>query len=209
MSPRSPEALLVLLALLALQRLLELRRSARNARATRARGGRAADPGWNWRLMVVVQGAWIVGTGVELAARGRVPPAAVYWTALAAFALGQALRLWCIRALGPAWNARAVVAPRQGVVSGGPYRWVRHPNYLAVAVELVALPVAAGAWITLALTSVAFLFVLRVRILAEEALLREIPGYAEAMGHKGRFLPRWRGGGAPPRMPPVDPPPCP
>jgi len=94
--------------------------------------------------------------------------------------------------LGPAWNARAVVDPSQAVVVRGPYRWIRHPNYLAVLLEFTAIPLAFGAplsWVVLNLLH-APLIVRRIQ--AEERALHALPGYAAAMETKARFLPRLR-----------------
>ena len=69
---------------------------------------------------------------------------------LALVLAAQALRWWCIRTLGPRWNTRVIVVPALSLVTGGPYRWLQHPNYVAVVVEGVALPLVHGAWITAA-----------------------------------------------------------
>lgn len=191
MSPRSPEVLFALLLCLGLQRLFELRRSRRNLRALGV-GGQKADPTSNWLLMIVVQAGWILGTGAELALRGAPAPAPIFWSGLGLLLLAQALRLWCLRTLGRQWNARAVVHPSTRIVTTGPYRWLRHPNYLAVVLELLALPAAAGAWVTLLVVNTLNTYVLRVRIRGEEALLGELSGYAAAMGQKGGLVPRLR-----------------
>jgi len=187
----SPTTLFVVLALLSVQRLLELRRSRANLRAIHGQG-RRADTRPNWVLMVTVHTLLIAGTALEVGLTGEVAPAPLFWCALVAFACAQALRLWCIRSLGPLWNARGVVFPESPVVTSGPYRWIRHPNYLAVIVELVTLPLAAGAWVTLLVVNALNAFVLRNRIRGEDALLDALPGYREAMGHKGGLRPRRR-----------------
>jgi methyltransferase len=81
-----------------------------------------------------------------------------------------------------------------GVVAGGPYRWVRHPNYLAVFAELLALPLIHSAWLTALLGGLAHIWVLRRRIAVEEAVLLANPAYRAAMSHKPRFIPRIRRG---------------
>jgi len=186
---RSPELILVVLGLLAVQRLWELKLSRENLRAI---GGRrpVADPTSNWVLMVAVHTLLIVGTALEVMRNGDVPSAPLFWGGLALFGLGQALRQWCIRSLGPAWNARGVVFPETPIVARGPYRWLRHPNYLAVIVEVAALPLAAGAFGTLIGVNLLNAVALRNRIRGENAHLRQLPGYVEAMGDKGGVFPR-------------------
>lgn len=188
---RSPAFVYALLGVLALQRLYELRLSRNNLRSLE--GERlAADSGSNWVLMVSVHALWILGTAAEVAWRGAVAPAPVFWGALALLVPAQAFRIWCIRSLGPLWNARGVVLRGAAVVEHGPYRWMRHPNYLAVVLELVLLPAAAGAWITLIVVNALNAVALSRRIRGENALLRGLSGYEERMGKKGGILPRLR-----------------
>ena len=85
----------------------------------------------------------------------------------------QGLRWWCVRTLGRHWNIRVIVVPGMTLVASGPYRWFRHPNYVAVVVEGFALPLVHNAWITAAVFSVLNLFLLRTRIKVEEAALVE------------------------------------
>jgi methyltransferase len=101
------------------------------------------------------------------------------------------LRVWAIRSLGKHWNVRVVDSTRLGVVTSGPYRFVRHPNYVAVFLELLLLPLVQGAWLTAALGSALHILVLRRRILLEEAVLMASPAYRASMGDKPRFLPRF------------------
>jgi methyltransferase len=179
--------LLVLLAVL--QRLLELLRSRANQR-TLSEASRSADSRANWIALVLLQALWLGGAALEPFLRGGVAPAPLYWTGLGLFLAGEGLRLWCMRSLGTWWNVRARVDPRLRVVSTGPYRWIRHPNYLGVLLELCGLPLAGGAWITLLLLAPAHALVLRRRMRGEDELLFALPGYAQAMGGKGALWPR-------------------
>jgi methyltransferase len=88
--------------------------------------------------------------------------------------LAQGLRWWCIVTLGPQWNTRVVIVPGAGRVTSGPYRWLRHPNYLAVVVEGVCLPLVHTAWITASTFTAANAWVLRRRISVEDAALRQL-----------------------------------
>jgi methyltransferase len=187
----------VLLAIVALQRLVELVWSRRNTRASaRSRGARAAGTTFDWYAMVAVHALLIVLPALEFFAlrRGELADGAIprwiFWTCTALFVSAQALRYWALGALGRAWNARALVDPNKGVVTRGPYRWIRHPNYLAVLIEFSAIPLAVGAWRAWIVLTLLHTPVLVRRIRAEEALLDAVPGYASAMRGKPRFVPR-------------------
>lgn len=179
----------ILVGLTALQRLVELLHSRRNLQGLSA-GSPAADSRTNWVLLVGLQVAWLMGCALEPALRGQLPSAALFWVGIALFLLGEGLRTWCILTLGSWWNARARVAPDLRVVSRGPYRWIRHPNYLGVLLELVGLPLAGGAWWTMGLLLLPHGIVFLRRIQGEDRLLFALPGYAEAMGGKGALIPR-------------------
>ncbi len=90
---------------------------------------------------------------------------------LAVVLLAQGLRWWCITVLGHQWNTRVIVVPGLHLVAGGPYRWIRHPNYVAVVAEGIALPLVHTAWLTAAIFTVLNIPLLAVRIRAEEAAL--------------------------------------
>jgi methyltransferase len=124
---------------------------------------------------------------VEVAGWRRRARAPLLWVGLLAAATG--LRWWSIATLGPSWNVRAMVPDDLRPVTGGPYRFVRHPNYLAVALEFLALPMAGGAtWSAVGL-SLLNGAVLWDRIRAEERLLTAVPGYDEAMRGRARLIP--------------------
>ena len=180
-----------LLALLAAERLFELRLSRRNASASFARGatevGRA-----HYRVMAGFHTAFLVACALEAGALRRPFTPALGWAALAAALLAQGLRYWAIRTLGPRWNTRIIVLPGEIPVTTGPYRSLRHPNYLAVVVEMAAVPLIHGAWLTALLFSLGNALLLRVRIRAEERALG--PAYAEAFSARPRFVPGVRHG---------------
>jgi methyltransferase len=110
--------------------------------------------------------------------------------ALALFALATALRWWVIRTLGIHWNTEVVDSARLGVVSDGPFRWIRHPNYLGVFIEVIALPLIHTAWFTAIFAALGNILVLRNRLSIEERLLDAVPAYRAAMSGKPRFLPK-------------------
>jgi methyltransferase len=182
------------LATVGLGRLVEMGISLRHQRALAARGAmKIAEPHFRW--MVLLHGGVLVGAALEvwLLARPFIPALAIPMIAL--FALSNALRWWVIRAMPEHWNVQVVDSLELGVVSRGPFRWSRHPNYLAVFVELLAVPLIHTAWLTALLGGLAHIWVLRRRIAVEEAVLLANPGYRAAMGHKPRFIPRVGRGG--------------
>lgn len=174
-----------------LQRLVELAYSRRNERRIRARAGQvpqAAAPLFRW-IVLANLGLFSVPV-VERIVRGARPhriASAIGW--LAALS-AVALRLSVVISLRDAWTARALVPPDLVVIERGPYRFIRHPNYLALGLEFAGLPLIGGAYCSAVVLSVVNAGLLMGRIVAEEQLLDAIPGYRERMGGKGRFLPR-------------------
>ena len=168
-------ALLVLaVALVAIQRLLELRFSRRHERILRARG--AVERGReHYPLMVGLHVLWLLSTLVEGLLRG--PDLPTYWPIpLAFFLLAQLLRYWVIFTLGENWNTRVLVVPRTKLVRRGPYRYLNHPNYVVVAVEIATFPLIFGAWVTALVFSVLNAALLYVRIREENRALAELAG---------------------------------
>jgi methyltransferase len=159
-----------LLALVALERGVELVVSARNARRTLARGGVEAGRA-HYPAMVAFHGAFLVACALEPVAWPAPWPIGLALAGAAVVALAQALRWWAIRSLGDRWSTRIVVLPGAPPVVAGPYRFLRHPNYLAVVAELAALPLALGAWRTALLASAGNAVLLAVRIPTEERAL--------------------------------------
>jgi methyltransferase len=180
-----PRTRTALVGLLAAQRLAELRHSARNR--ARAGDGVPASPG-TYPAMVAAHVALFVTAGWPRRYAASVP-AAVEAVALAGVAGAVCLRLSAIRALGESWNVTGHVSPATQVITSGPYRRLRHPNYTAVVLEFACLPVAVGAVRAAVWLSVADALVLWPRIRAEEALLDRLPGYREAFAGVPRFVP--------------------
>jgi methyltransferase len=179
-------AYLALMLLLALERLVELGISQRNARRALARG--AVEVGQrHFRVMAAMHALFLVACPLEVFALGRAFPGALGWACLGGVAVAQGLRYWAIFSLGERWNVRILVLPNAPPVTRGPYRFVRHPNYVAVVLEILLVPLVYGAWVTAAVFSVANAILLRVRIRAEEAALG--PGYAAAFAGRPRFIP--------------------
>lgn len=160
----------VLIAAVGLERVAELIVARRNAAWAFARGGWEAGAG-HYPVMVVLHTGLLAGALVEVWST-RAPFVPVLGVTMLVLALGsQGLRWWCISSLGPRWNTRVIVVPGLELVQGGPYRWLRHPNYVAVVVEGFALPLVHSAWITAAVFTVANAALLTVRIRTENRAL--------------------------------------
>jgi methyltransferase len=164
----------VLVALVALERLAELVVSQRNTAWSLARGGREHGAG-HYPFMVVLHTGLLAGALVEVLLANRPYVPVLAWTMLTLVVLAQALRWWCITTLGKRWSTRVVVVPGLPLVTGGPYRWLRHPNYVAVVVEGFALPLVHSAWLTAVVFTLANAALLRVRIGVEDAALTTAP----------------------------------
>jgi len=183
-----------ILLLFATQRFIELLYSKRNERQIHERQPEAPQAGRSvWEGIGAVNLGLFTLPALERAWRRRPPPrpvAALGWTAAIA---GVALRLSVIASLRESWNVRAVVPSDLRVVDGGPYRFIRHPNYVALGLEFLGLPLIGGAYLSALGLGVANATLLRQRIVEEDALLMAIPAYRERMGGKPRFLPRLNG----------------
>jgi len=161
---------LALLVAVGLERIAELVVSNRNLAWSRAHGGTELSGG-HYPAMVILHSALLIGCGVEVLVADRPFIQELGWPMLALVLLSQALRWWCIRTLGRQWNTRIVVTPDLPLVRSGPYRLMSHPNYLAVVIEGLALPLVHTDWITAAAFTVCNAWLLRIRIRAENAAL--------------------------------------
>jgi methyltransferase len=160
------------------ERLAELAVTKRNTAWSLARGGVETGRG-HYPPMVVLHTGLLAGCLIEpvVAHRSFVPALGVPMLVLAVGS--QGLRWWCIRTLGPRWNTRVIVVPGLPLVGSGPYRWLRHPNYVAVVVEGFALPLAGSAWITAVVFTVLNAVLLSVRLRCEVRALAQLPQPAQ------------------------------
>lgn len=172
----------LLVALVAVQRLAELRVSRRHERALRARGAVEAGAG-HYPVMVALHALFLVACAAEVWLLERPFVPWLGWPALAVLLAAQGLRYWTLSTLGERWTTRVLVPPGEPPVTAGPFRFVRHPNYLAVALEIAALPLIHTAWLTALLFSLANAALLRVRIGVEERALSE--GVRSSAGEGG------------------------
>jgi methyltransferase len=167
-------AFTVLVALVGVERLAELVVSKRNASWSLARGGVETGFG-HYPFMVVLHTGLLVGALVEAWVVRPSVPSVLAWVFVVLVLLSQGLRWWCITTLGSRWNTRVIIVPGLAPVTGGPYRWLRHPNYVAVVVEGVALPLVHLSWVTALVFTVLNAFLLRVRIRVEDEALSTLP----------------------------------
>ena len=179
----SDRPFVVVTMVLGLLRLIELRISRRNERQLELTG----RPGAAASTFPVMAALHVALFTLPLFEIHRARPRRLLGGAM--LLLAVILRWWCIRTLGRQWNVRAATPQSFSVIGGGPYRFVRHPNYLAVALEFLALPLFGGAWKTGAVLSAANSLVLWQRVVTEEAVLNRQPEYLRLMGHKPRFIP--------------------
>jgi methyltransferase len=178
----------LLIVLVAVGRVVELRIAARNRRALLARGGVEVAPG-HYRWMVLQHAAFLVCCPLEVWLLGRPFLLALGIPMLLLVVLATGLRYWVITTLDGRWTTRIVVLPGSSPVTGGPYKFLRHPNYLAVITEILALPLVHMAWITAIVFSILNALILRVRIRAEEEALSRMSDYGTVFASRSRLMP--------------------
>jgi methyltransferase len=139
--------------------------------------------------VVLVHSVVLIGAALEvvLLRRPFFPLLAALMFAI--FLASNAVRLWVVRTMGQHWNVQVMDSTRLGVVTSGPFRFVRHPNYAAVFAEMFSLPLIHTAWITAVVALVAYAWAISQRIAVEERVLFANPDYRAAMAGKPRFLP--------------------
>lgn len=160
----------LLILAVGVERLAELIVSKRNARWAFAQGGKEFGRS-HYPVMVSIHVALLLGCVVEVWALHRPFLPWLGWPMLVLVALSQALRWWCVATLGRRWNTLVIVVQEAPLVHRGPYRWLRHPNYVAVVAEGIALPLVHTAWLTAACFTLANALVLAVRINVENSAL--------------------------------------
>jgi methyltransferase len=170
-------------------RLIELQISTHRQRRLAAQGiVKVPEKHFHW--MVVMHIAILLSAGLEVVLLHRSFLPVLGLTMGLLFLLANGLRWWVMATLGKHWNIQVMNSVPLGVVTTGPYRWIRHPNYLAVFLELLALPLIHSAWLTAVCGEIACGFVVRQRLKVEESVLMANPEYRAAMSDKPRFVPR-------------------
>jgi len=164
---------LLLIAAVACERVAELVITRRNLAWSRARGGVEFGAG-HYPAMVVLHTGLLVGCVAEVIWLDRPFLPVLGWPMLVIVLAAQGLRWWCIATLGRQWNTRLVVVPGAPRVTGGPYRYLSHPNYVAVIAEGVALPLVHTAWVTALVFTVLNAVLLRTRVHTENRALASL-----------------------------------
>ena len=179
---------LALLAAVAMLRLLELRISRKHQQQLASCGAKKVqEPKFRW--MVALHTAVPISAALEVIVLKRPFLPALAAPMFAIFLAANVVRWWVIRTLGAHWNVQVMDSTRLGVITSGPFRFVRHPNYAAVFTEMLALPLIHTAWITALAGSMMHMVVLGQRLSTEERVLFANEDYRAAMAGKPRFLP--------------------
>ena len=176
------------LLLAAIEMLAELRISIRNSTRLSKKGAIEIDP-WILPLMAFLYVLMFVGSLLEYL---LIPKAiSLVWALLfgGLFLLAKSLKFWAVAALGPFWTMKLLVLPGSSVVTAGPYRWIRHPNYSAVLLEIAGITLLGKSYLTFCVVFLSFSIILYHRIRSEEDALRKHTDYADQLVSKGRFLP--------------------
>lgn len=181
-------AFLGLLAAVGIGRMIELGISRRNQQQMLAHGAQAV-PDFHFVWMVLWHGGILLGAAAEVVLLSPRFLPLLALPMLAVFLFSNGLRWWVIRTLAGHWNVQVVDSSSLGVVTHGPYRWIRHPNYVAVFLEVVSLPLMHTAWRTALAAAVVTAWIVSRRLAVEEAVLQKNPAYRDAMGAKPRFVP--------------------
>ncbi len=167
-------AFTLLILLVAVERIVELVISKRNLDWSFRQGGIEFGRG-HYKYMVVLHVFLLASSVIEVwVVRPTIIPI-LNWIALSLALASQALRWWCIATLGKRWNTLVVIIPSFPAIKTGPYKWLKHPNYLAVVIEGFALPMVGSAWITATTFTFLNVFVLRARLKSENAALKTLP----------------------------------
>ena len=167
-------AFTILLVLVAIERIVELVISKRNLTWSFAQGGIEFGRS-HYKYMVVIHVFLLLGSLIEVWIVRPLLNPTLSWTMFALAIASQGLRWWCIGSLGQRWNTLVVIIPGKAAVTSGPYKWFKHPNYVAVVIEGFALPMVGFAWRTAVIFTVLNTFVLRARLKSENAALATLP----------------------------------
>jgi methyltransferase len=177
------------LGLFAVRKVVDQLRSRRNARRLVQQRQHLPDRDQALPWMVITHGAFFVLTPLEIVLLGRRFIPALGIAMIALFVLAALLRWWATALLGRQWTSQVVVPGDLRPVTTGPYRWVRHPNYLAVSLELLAAGLIYSAYLSTIIVGVLNLYSIIKRIHAEEEVLFQVAAYRSALGNKPRLIP--------------------
>ena len=158
-----------ILAIVTAQRLCEVAYAGRNTRRLLANGANEIGAR-HYPLFVLLHAAWLITIAIVAL---RTPDVHVDWTLIGFYALLQCARIWIIATLGPRWTTRVIVMPSAPLVSSGPYRYFRHPNYVVVMLEIATLPLAFGQFAVAIIFTLLNAALLWYRIGVEDGALRD------------------------------------
>ncbi len=167
----------IVISIVILQRLVELVVAKRNEKWMRGQGAFEAGAA-HYPVMVSMHIAFFISLIAEVFLFGK-SLSSVWIIFLVIFLVTQLARIWCLTSLGKFWNTKIIILPGADVVQKGPYKWIRHPNYLIVATELLVLPLMFGAYLTAIIFTLLNVWMLSVRIPLEEKALKEATNYRE------------------------------
>jgi methyltransferase len=177
----------VFVGMIIIQRLTELVVARKNEAWMKSNGAIEFGQG-HYPAMVFIHSAFFIVFIVEVMYFDK--NLSEYWTILLAlFLLTQAMRVWALTSLGKFWNTKIIILPGAEVVKKGPYKIIKHPNYLIVAVELIVIPLMFNAYFTMAIFTLLNIIILSIRIPAEEKALRDLTKYESEFKKKSRFIP--------------------
>lgn len=182
-------ALLVFAGLLAATGLMRLGELAVSVRRQRARPEAVIAEGWLFPAMAALHTGLVVAPLAEVLLLDRPFLPAVGMLALLALLAATMLRIWTLASIGRAWNVRVVTPEPDAIATRGPYRFIRHPNYLVVILEIACLPLVHSAWISAVVLTLLNAVVLAHRIKTEELALLTVPAWRAAFANKARFIP--------------------
>jgi methyltransferase len=177
----------IFLILNALEMVWEARIASRNSNALLQRGA-VEYASWILPVMFLLYIALYIGSFAEYLLIPKQLPEKWFFFFVSLYIGAKGLKYWAVSSLGSYWTMKVLIVPGSSVVTSGPYRWVRHPNYIAVLLEIAATALAGKSYITLSLVFLSFSFVLYNRIKREEEGLAALTDYSHKMMSKGRFL---------------------
>lgn len=176
-----------LFAFIVVQRVTELVIARRNERWMKTRGGKEVGHA-HYKWIVCVHVLFLLSLVVEVQEFGA-HSATWWWAPFAVFVAAQIIRFWALFSLGPYWNTKIIVLPGANVVAKGPYRFLRHPNYVIVAAEILMIPLIFQAYVTAVMFTILNIIVMCVRIPTEERALAKETDYGQSTGRRSRFFP--------------------
>ena len=171
-----------IIGIVIVQRLIELLVARRNEQWMKSQGAIEAGAS-HYRYMVAMHVCFFVSLIAEVFYFDLSPPP--LWPVwLCIFLLAQVMRIWCLASLGKYWNTKIIVLPGANVVRRGPYKFIRHPNYVIVATELIVLPLLFNAYFTAILFTLLNIWMMTVRIPEEEEALKNETDYLDVFSMK-------------------------